>query len=133
MSKYGYVCAHGRRIKVETMTSAAPASRKRRKAAKLGETWAKIPHHQGLELAKRTGNSVLAVLLILEAAVHDAHGNQVELTNGLLKLYKIQRQAKNRGLRQLAAAEVVSVEWRGRKAPVVTHHWYTKRGELRRT
>jgi hypothetical protein len=129
--RFGYVYRHGRRIKVETITPPAPAQGKRRKAAKLAETWAKIPHGRGLKLAKQAGNPVLAVLLILEAAIHDAHSNQVKLTNSLLRLYKIGRQSKTRGLRQLTAAGVISVEGRGREAPVITHHWYTKKGKLK--
>jgi hypothetical protein len=124
-----YVIRHGRRIEVETITPTAPA--RRRKRTRIKETWAKIPHHRGLKLAKQAKNSVLAVLLALESAVHEAHCNQVKLTNDQLNPYKISRQAKIRGLRQLITAEVVSVEWNGLGAPVVTHHWYTKQGKLR--
>jgi hypothetical protein len=99
--------------------------------AKLTDTWAQIPHHRGLQLAKQVGDPVLAVLLALEAAIHEARSNQVELTNRLLGTYRIGRQSKGLGLRQLAAAGIVSIEWRGRKAPMVTHHWYTSRGALR--
>jgi hypothetical protein len=107
----------------------------RQKAAKLTKTWAQIPHHQGLQLAKRIRNPALAVLLILEAAAHEAGSNRVKLTNKLLKPYKITHQSKTRGLRQLAAAGVISVEWGragGKKtAPIVTHHWYTEDGTPR--
>jgi hypothetical protein len=123
-----YIIRHGKRIEVETITPAAP---RRRKVTKLAETWAQIPHHRGLQLAKEVGNPVLAVLLALEAAIHKERSNQVELSNDLLRMYKIRRQAKTEGLRQLAAAGVVSVEWRDRKAPTVTHRWYTSSGVLR--
>ena len=129
MGKFSYVHRHGKRIKIETITPTAP--QRRRKPVQDGETWAKIPHNRGLKLAKQTKNSVLAVLLALESAVYDARCNQVKLTNHQLNTYKISRQAKIKGLRQLIAAEVVSVEWNGLEAPVVTHHWYTKQGKLR--
>jgi hypothetical protein len=60
-----------------------------------------------LKLAKCASNSVLAVLLNLEIAIHKERTNQVVLTNGLLKQYGIKRQAKIRGLQQLAAAGVI--------------------------
>jgi hypothetical protein len=118
----------GRPTEVEVFTPKTPV---RRKLAKITETWAKIPHHRGLKLTKKTGDSMLAVLLALEVAVHDAHSNQVEFTNGLLKQYRIPRQAKIRGLRKLANAGVITVEWRGLMAPLVTHHWYTTEGKLK--
>jgi hypothetical protein len=121
------ITRHDRQFEVEVITPATPV---RRKVAKLTETWAQIPHGRGLKLAKQTKCPVLAVLLALEAAVHKARSNQVEFTNDLLSLYKIGRQVKARGLRQLAAAGVISVEWRGLKAPLVTHHWYTEGGKL---
>ena len=97
----------------------------------MTETWAPIPHHRGLELAKRIGDPVLAVLLVLEIAIHDARSNLVKLTNDLLYQYKITHQSKTRGLRQLAAAGVISVEWNRLEAPMVTHHWYTEDGKLK--
>jgi hypothetical protein len=114
--------------------ASAPAPKRRRKRRReLDGTYAKIPHDRGLKLAKQAGSPVLAVLLALEHAVHEAHNNRVKLTNGLLKRYGISSQSKVRGLRQLTMAEVISVErGRGRYgAPTVTHHWYTRHGELK--
>jgi hypothetical protein len=118
----------GRPTEVEVFTPTTPA---RRKVTKITETWAPIPHHRGLKLAEKTGNAMLAVLLALEAAIHEARSNQVELTNSLLKLYGITSQTKIRGLRRLAGAGDIAVEWRGLKAPIVTHHWYTTEGKLK--
>jgi hypothetical protein len=126
--KIGRIFRHNRWIDIETITPATPV---RRKVAKITKTWAKIPHERGFKLAKRACNPVLAVLLALEAVVHEESSNQVEFTNDLLKQYKIERQTKIRGLHQLADAGVISVEWRGLKAPIVTHHWYTAKGELK--
>jgi hypothetical protein len=56
----------------------------------------------------------------------------VKLTNDILDRYGITRQSKIRALRQIATAGVILVEWNGRgAAPMVTHHWYTKKGELK--
>jgi hypothetical protein len=123
--------------KSEAGKSSRPGTRGRRKATKMSrrrpETWAKIPHRQGFELAKRAGNPMLAVLLALEVAIYAAHSNRIKLTNGLLRRYRITPQSKTRGLRQLVAAGVVSVEQSGFVAPFVTHHWYTKKGVLRKS
>ena len=116
----------------------APASKRRRRRGSTAEkeiikTWARIPHDKGLRLAKQIGNPVLAVLLVLEHVVHGAHSNRVKLTNGLLERYGITPQSKTRGLRQLAAAGVISIRKYGKgEAPVVTHYWYTQRGEFRK-
>ena len=115
-------------VEVEVIMPEIPA---RRKAAKLPDTWARIPHGRGLMLAKQAKCPILAVLLALEVAVHKARSNQVVLTNDLLKLYGITRQAKLRGLRQLAASGVISIDWRNQAAPRVTHHWYDLDGKLR--
>jgi hypothetical protein len=115
----------------------APDQKRRRKQRRglLERTYAKIPHDRGLKLAKRIGNPALAVLLALEHVIHDAHSNRVKLTNGLLERYGISPQSKARGLRQLAAEGTISVASDGRRghggAPMVTHHWYTRRGELK--
>lgn len=119
---------HGKRIEVEVITPATPV---RWKVAKVTKTWAPIPHHRGLELAKHAGIPALAVLLALEIAIHEAHSNRVKLTNDLLDRYGITRQSKARGLRQIAAAGTISVEWDGQEAPTVTHHWYTEDGKLK--
>jgi hypothetical protein len=127
-SKIGRIYRHDKWIEVETITPATPT---RRKVVKITKTWAQIPHHQGLGLAKRIGIPALAVLLALEVAVHEARRNRVKLTNDLLDQYGITRQSKIRGLRQIAAAGTISVEWNGQEAPMVTHHWYTDDGKLK--
>jgi hypothetical protein len=98
---------------------------------KLAKTFAKIPHDRGLDFAKRSGNSALAVLLALDYVIFDEHSNRVKLTNNILKQYGITHQSKIRGLRQLAEAGVITVEWCGQgEAPFVTHHWYNEYGQL---
>jgi hypothetical protein len=127
-----YKYRHGQRIEVECYNpdppKQGPASRRRER---FKDTWARIPHHRGLEFAKRTGNPALAVLLALEHEIHKAKSNKVKLTNGLLDRYGISPQSKTRGLRQLVAGGVVTVEQKGFAAPIVTHLWYTAKGRLR--
>ena len=112
-------------------------SKGRNSNAKSAGTYTMIPHDRGLKLAKCTGDSVLAVLIALECAIYEAKRNRaarcnrVALTNHLLKRYRITHQAKNRGLRRLTATGVITVEWSNKSAPMVTHHWYTKGGELK--
>jgi DNA-binding transcriptional ArsR family regulator len=113
----------------DVVAAAAAANLSKDQQRKM--TWAQIPHHRGLELAKRAGNPMLAVLLALEHAIHAAKSNKVKLTNALLKHYGISHQTKARGLRQLAAAGVVTFKQDGKAAPVVTHLWYTKSGKLK--
>ena len=123
----------GRHVEVETVdTGVKPSEARQRRRASLAKTWAKIPHHRGIELAKRIRDPAMVVLLVLEHLIHGAKSNRVKLTNDLLKQYGITRPAKARGLRQLAKAGVITVEQDGKAAPVVTHLWYTKGGELRR-
>jgi hypothetical protein len=133
MTKYVYSPGLGKRVEVEELdTGAKPSKARQRKRARLTTTWARIPHHHGIKLAKRDGNPVLAVLLALEHLVHGAKSNRIKFTNDLLKQYKIAPQSKSRGLRRLAAAGVITIEQDGKAAPVVTHLWYTKGGKLRK-
>jgi hypothetical protein len=97
----------------------------------LTRTYTRIPHDGGLKLAKQAGNALLAVLLALDRAIYEAKGNPVKLTNDLLGRYGISAQSKTRGLRQLAAAGIISFGGQPREAPMVTHHWYTPRGKFK--
>ena len=106
-------------------------ARQAKRAARQAVTWAQIPHKRGLELAKRIGIPALAVLLVLEQAIHATGSNRVKLTNGVFERYGISAQSKSRGLRQLAAAGVITIEQNGKTAPIVTYYWYTKHGKLR--
>jgi hypothetical protein len=128
VGKTYYVVVHGKRILVEELDTREPPKPRRR--SRLKKTWAKIPHERGIELAKRTCNSLLAVLLALQHICHWKKSNRVTFTNDLLGQYGISSQSKLRGLRQLERAGVVEVEWKDGAAPVVTHLWYNDRGEL---
>jgi hypothetical protein len=90
---------------------------------KRKRSWAKIPHHQGIEIAKRAKSPVLAVLLALDHAVFKSGHNPTSLTNEMLAQYGIQRRSKTRALRQLEGWGVVAVAWKGKEAPMVRHNW----------
>jgi hypothetical protein len=85
-SRVRRIYRHGKWIEVETVIPSTPV---RRKVAKLTKSWAQIPHERGLKIAKQAGNPILAVLLALEAAIHEARSNRVKLTNDLLEQYEI--------------------------------------------
>ena len=117
-----------RLIEVEELDTGIKLSPRRRE--RFDRTWAKVPHQRGIELAKRIGNPALAVLLVLEHLIHRARCNRVKVTNHLLRKFGISHQSKNRGLRQLRAAGVVTFDDNAKAAPVVTHLWYTEDGKL---
>src|SRR5262249_1518637 len=58
-------------------------------------------------------------------AAHVSHfdcgnkGEPFKLPNGLLKIDGVSPQSKRRALRELARLDLISVEWRPRKSPIV--------------
>jgi hypothetical protein len=129
---FAYSRAAGKRIEVvEITTGAGPTKTRQWRRTRITTTWAPIPHHRGIELAKRIQAPALAVLLLLEHLIHSAKSNRVKLTNDLFKQYGIARQSKRWGLTQLVDAGVITIEQAGKAAPFVTHLWYTEDGELR--
>jgi hypothetical protein len=131
MTRTVYSPSAGKYVEVEELdTAVQPSKRQRREKATFGMTWAMVPHKRGIELAKRIGNPALAVLLVLEHLIHGEKCNRVKVTNDLPKKFGISHQSKNRGLRQLAAGGVVTIEWRGKEAPIATHLWYDDDGKL---
>jgi hypothetical protein len=98
------------------------------RSRKQGRSWAQIPHHQGIALAKRLRSSqAWAVLLALDYAIFKAKSNPTRLTNKLLTSFGITRERKRIALRRLEAEGVVSVKWDNKRAPMVTSHWHKKR------
>jgi hypothetical protein len=95
--------------------------------AKRLKSWCKISHRMGIALAKRLRMPAFAVLLAVDYAIYKSERNPTKLTNELLAEFEIPRESKRRGLRQLEAAGVVSVDRKGREAPMVTSHWHPKR------
>ena len=124
-----YVIRHGRRIKVETITPAAPA--RQRKRARSRETFARIPHERGMKLYGRIDGAAWVILLELDRLMFKSFGgNPVRLTNQNLTIVGVSRDAKRKALRQLKDAGVITVVQQGREAPLVTHLWHPMKPEV---
>ena len=99
----------------------------KRKRLAMDVTYACIPHEVGQQLAKHMTPTMFAVLVELDRLIFEGFGqNPVKLTNYNLKL---RRRRKPRALRRLEALGVISVEWNGRGAPIVTHNWFPVTGK----
>jgi hypothetical protein len=83
----------------------------------------KLPYEQTLALAGRLRDAPMAVLVELAYQAFKTHKNPVPLANAALRSVGIRRDAKLRALRQLEADELIAVEWRGRKSPLITILW----------
>ena len=82
-----------------------------------------LPYKQTLRVAGQLQNAQLAVLVELARLRFKLHQNPVPLPNTALQTAGITRWAKNRALRKLEEAGMVSVSWRGQKSPLVTMRW----------
>jgi hypothetical protein len=58
--------------------------------------------------------------------VFKTHKSEVVLNNSMLRSVGISHKAKLYALRQLEAADMVVVDWRERKSPLVTVLWAVK-------
>ena len=82
-----------------------------------------LPYKQTLRTAGQLQNAQLAVLVELARLRFKLNQNPVPLQNTALQTAGITRWAKNRALRKLEEAGMVSVSWRGQKSPLVTMRW----------
>jgi hypothetical protein len=93
----------------------APAKRKRSK-----ESFIQVPLDRVAAAAKATnGRKMLVWLLILHRCWKE-NKRTVPVTNELVGKYGISSKAKTRALQQLERAGLITVEWRGRRNPIVT-------------
>jgi hypothetical protein len=108
---------------LETLRQLAPVSTRRQRST---ETFARIPHDRGYELARRhLSASAWALLIVLDRLIFEGRGrNPVRLTHQSLKGVGLCRSAARRALRQLVSAGVVCVEQRPGQAPIVRHTWF---------
>ena len=104
---------------------AAPTAQRRQP---LKETFARIPHDRAHTLARYgIGGPAWAILIELDRLILKGRGrNPVRLTNHRLKAAGIIGHVKSRALRQLEAAQVISVLSRGGggHSPLVLHRWF---------
>jgi hypothetical protein len=96
------------------------------KRGRSAETFAKMPHEKALALGRHNLSGAAWVILIeLDRLILKSGGcNPVRLASSRLQKYSISPMRKGRALRQLEKADVITVERRGYRAPLVTHHWH---------
>jgi hypothetical protein len=82
-----------------------------------------LPYKQILTAAGKLKTPVLVVLIELEHQRFKTHENPVALTNAVLRSAGLTRWTKNQALRRLERAGLITVLWRGQKAPLVTLLW----------
>jgi hypothetical protein len=93
--------------------------------AKIGETFARIPHDRGLALYRSVGGPAWAILIELDRLILKARGkNPIELKGSNLNIAGMSPYTKRRGLNLLATAGVIEVQSRRGKPPLVLHTWY---------
>jgi hypothetical protein len=105
--------------------AATEGSRKLKRRSQRVE-FVMLPYAQTIAGAGRTKCAALAVVIELAYQVFKTHKPEVLLSNSMLRSVGISYQAKLRALRQLEAAGMITVDWRGRKSPLVTVSWAVK-------
>jgi hypothetical protein len=104
-----------------------PAVRRR---PRLKETFTLIPHNCAQALARRRiGGPAWVILIELDRLILKERGrNPVRLTNHRLKDAGITGNVKTRALRQLEAAEVISIVSKGGggHSPLILHRWHPR-------
>jgi hypothetical protein len=82
-----------------------------------------LPYKLTLVAAGKLKGTTLAVLIELAHQRFKARENPVALTNAALRSVGVTHWAKRRALRKLETAGLVTVLWRGKRAPLVTLLW----------
>jgi hypothetical protein len=106
----------------ETVTSEpkTAASRSHRRA----ELFVKVPLKEAAEAAKALGSAgsaqQLFIWMWLQHMVWWTKSRTFPVSNVALARYGIDKWTKRRALRTFEAARLISVEWRNRRAPLVT-------------
>jgi hypothetical protein len=91
-----------------------------KRIAKRREQFVMVPMSLVDTMTKGVRDKTYPVILhLLHESCFKAHGKPVKVTNEFLTGLGISRSAKNDALRKLEKLGVISVEWRGRKSPVV--------------
>ena len=110
-----YIVRNGQRIAVTTHELPHLS---RRRQQRTSETFAKVPLAWAAKAAKATNTRKALVWIKLIYTTWRAKGEPVALSVG--RVGSISRQTKCRALRELEAAGLVTVVWRGRKTPLVS-------------
>ena len=96
--------------------AAAPAKRKKT------DPYVTITLSAAAKAFKAANSSKAMVYLWLVHQARLAGKKTIPVPNGKLAKYGVDRKTKYRALRQYEAAGLITVEWRGRKTPIVTLH-----------
>lgn len=102
----------------------------RQRRQRLTETFARIPHDKALVLYRHRLSCDAWVLLIeIDRLILKAgQRNPVPLSSKRLRAIGLRGGYRKRALRQLEAAGVILIKWRGHgQSPWVFHTWYPKR------
>jgi hypothetical protein len=94
------------------------------------ETFARIPHEKAFQLCRRQISwAAWALLIELDRIILKGGGrNPVKLWSPRLRALGIRGERRQRALRQLEAAGVISVRRRRHgPSPLVAHHWFELR------
>ena len=103
---------------------ARPARRAQSAQWRGRERFVQLPYERTLAAAGLVKSAPLAVLVELAYRVFKTRQNPVTLSNKTLRSVGISRDAKTRALRQLEAAGLVAVSWRGSgRSPLITILW----------
>jgi hypothetical protein len=93
------------------------------------ETFARIPHDKALALA-RISHAAWLTLIELDRIILKSGGqNPIKLWSTRLRAIGICDRTRSRALRELEAAGVISIAYRGNGlCPLVTHLWFELQG-----
>jgi hypothetical protein len=115
VTKSYYVMRQGRRILVENITPAATKQKTKRE-----EAFALVPLARAAEVTKCMRVRGAMVWIVLLYLAWKNKSPTVQLSNEILEHYGINRHMKYRALATLEAGGIITVEWRGKRAPMVT-------------
>jgi hypothetical protein len=106
--------------KAKTATRSRPSRRPRSE-----ETFARFPYGRARDLFRQIGGPAWMLLIEIDRLVLENKGrNPVKLTTEALEGSDLTRRQVQRGLRRLERAEVITVEHRSGRCPLVAHLWY---------
>jgi hypothetical protein len=109
----------------EEVASTARKRRPHHARQRATETFARIPHDKARKLFHHIGGPAWMLLVEIDRLILKGRGcNPVKLTSDALRGSGLTRWEKDRGLRLLERAGIVSVERRIGRCPLVTLLWY---------
>jgi hypothetical protein len=115
-----------RRAQAAPATPAEPAFPKQRRQRST-ETFARIPHNRARALYRHIGGPAWILLIELDWLILKGGGrNPVRLTSAVRETLGLTKWAQYRGLKQLEAAGVITVERRSGRCLLVTLCWYPR-------